>query len=140
MDVGMLFSNPYFANTERESTREAGSGAVGPEAIVSSEFPTTSDRMRLTMDGPEDKLTIPPPLSKSSRRRRVLISSMRAPQASRAEVNDWISAKDIPLTGAATRDEAPPEIRQKSKSFGPRDETSSIAFFPASRLRSSGMG
>ena len=82
----------------------------------------------------------PPPLTWSRCLRRVFISWIDAPQASRALVRRCRSSRETPGTGWASRADPPPEIRQNTRSFSPRSRSRSVMARVAPRLRSSGTG
>jgi len=93
-----------------------GSGLVGPDAMVSSESPTTSDRIKVSAAAGDIQRVNPPPLTVSMCFRSVLISSILAPQTNSKRISACISCKVIPGAGAENKADPPPEIKQITRS------------------------
>ena len=72
--------------------------------------------------------------------RRQFISSMAAPERSSALLTACFSSRLMPGAGSDNKAEPPPEIRQSTRSSGPRPWTISRMRRAASRPASSGTG
>ena len=130
--------SPYLETTACAWAQVEVSAAAGPEAIMSSGSPRTSERTIWKMRAGAQAAAKRPPLTRESRLRIVLISTMSAPQARSWRVT---SASSPPETsGASKRAEPPPERRKTTVSCGDRPCTKSSTASVARNEFSSGTG
>ncbi len=123
------------------SRKVVGSGAVGPEAMVSTGSPTTSERRRLTTVAGWASLASQPPLKPERCLRTALISRMVAGDLiTRASVTALLSSRETPSRGRGIRLEPPPEIRQRTRSPSSASLTRRRMRLVPSTPASSGMG
>jgi len=113
---------------------------VGPDAITSSGSPITSDRIsEITLDGYAISASLPPFMAEICFL-TALSSFMSAPDLSSSSVVCCFSLRDIPLGGAASRAEPPPDTRQSTRSLVSVPFSISITFFVAISPFLSGIG
>ena len=128
----------YFSTMRPASRAVELSGQAGPEAIISSLSPTTSERtMEKTFAGAQ-RSAKRPPLTFDRRLRIVFISSISAPQTSSCFV---MSASSAGVTrGDSNRAEPPPESRSNTVSPAASPDTADSAASAAAKEFSSGTG
>ncbi len=107
----------YFSRIEIASLKVVLSGAVGPDAIVSKESPTTSERIRLIKVAGYDASASWPPFSPDKCFLTELISWIVAPHFRSDSVKFCLSFSVVPVAGRGIRADPPPEIRQIIRSF-----------------------
>ena len=95
------------------------SGAVGPEPMTSRLSPMTSESSRDSTRAGAARRASWPPLMREMCLRTALISWMGAPQASSSRVMACFSSSVMPSAGRGMSAEAPPEIRQSTRSSRP---------------------
>ncbi len=109
----------YSSRTCRASANVLASGAAGPDPITPGSPPMTSESSRAsTRAGAANRASWPPLMSEMCFR-TVLIWWIFAPHASRILVTACFSSRVIGGAGRVRRAEAPPEIRQITKSSRP---------------------
>src|SRR5262245_59564604 len=101
--------------TQRASASVLGSATVGPEPIVAGSSPGTSEIASVSM-GAGVALRSRPPLMRDRWRRTVFISWMSAPDFKRPRVSAVLAARSRPGTGAAHKDDAPPDNSTTTRS------------------------
>src|SRR4030042_1760737 len=105
-----LFSNWYFFKTFQASWKVEESGTKGPDPMVSSWSPMTSERIRLITVAGKASLASWPPLVRERCFRTVLISWIGVPALSRSWVTFCFSIKEIDFGGRGNKAEQPPEV------------------------------
>ncbi len=133
-------SIPYFASTASASANVVGSGTVGPDAITEGSSPGTSEIASVTTRAGDAAAASRPPLIAERCFRTQFISVMFAPDFSSARLTACLSSSVSPAAGAASRAEPPPEMRQSTRSSGPRPFTASRIWLAALRPAASGTG
>ena len=114
------------------------SGQAGPDAIISNGPPTTSDNTtEKTLAGAHSAANFPP-FTAENRLRRVLISTISAPQDSSSRVSR--SKSPAGISGDSNRADPPPESRNRTVSPESSADTASMARRVAEKEFSSGTG
>ena len=106
----------YLASTAWASAKVVRSGTVGPEPITPGSSLGTSEISHDSTRAGWAAMARRPPLMAERCFRTVFISTMLAPDFSSARLTACLSARVRPGAGSASSAEAPPEIRQSTRS------------------------
>ena len=129
MTAGAIGASSYWSIAWSTSALVAGSGAVGPEAIVSSGIADHIREDQADDGGPIGQADDAAALEPVQPAAQGVDLVYAAPQASSVEVSVCISSKGKPSIGAETSADPPPEMRQMSRSSGWRPERNSTDLF-----------
>ena len=113
--VGRVRADLAAMTAARASASVVGSGTVGPEPITPGSSLGTSEISQLSTRAGCAAIARRPPLIADRCFRTVFISTMLAPERSKARLTSCLSARDRPGAGRASSAEAPPEIRQSRR-------------------------
>ena len=113
------------SSTAKASAGVERSGTVGPEAMISSGSPNTSEMIRTINCPARHSRANPPPLMRLRCLRTVFNCWMLAPAPLKCRVTASLSSKRIVSTGAGSKADPPPEIRQMHRSSADRPRTRS---------------
>ena len=111
-----------------------------PEPMTAGSSPRTSEISRASTSSPVRAVSRRPPLIRDRRLRTALIWWMSRPEASSQRLTRCRVSRSTPATGASTRLEVPPEIRNSTRSPRGMAWTKSSSASPALRLAASGTG
>ena len=128
------------ANISSASNHVVGSGAVGPLPIVDRSSPITSLRISVNTCAGAAARANCPPLIPDKCFRTQFISWIFAPAANIRRVNPCFSSSVNPATGSGISAEAPPLIRQITRSSASAPAANDAISNAASTPRSSGTG
>ena len=116
------------------------SGTVGPEPITEGSSPGTSEIIKVRSCAGLAASARRPPLMAERCLRTVFISPMGAPLRRRARLMACLSAREMPSAGSDRSEEAPPDIRQSTRSSAERPCTMCSMRVAAAWPASSGTG
>ena len=108
----------YFSRIATAPAKVEASGAVGPEPMTSRSSPITSESSSASTAAGAARRASCPPLMREMCLRTALISWMLAPQASSRRVVACFSSSVMGVAGSGSSADAPPEIRQSTRSSG----------------------
>ncbi len=131
---------PWRSSTARASASVEGSATVGPEPMTAGSSPGTSEITRVTSRAGWAAAARRPPLIAERCLRRQFISPIAAPEASSALFTACLSASVRPGAGSESRAEAPPDIRQSTRSSAPAPSASARMRRAAASPAASGTG
>ena len=130
----------YLAKTARASAKVVGSATVGPEPMTEGSSPGTSEMTKVTTRAGAAAAASLPPLMAERCLRTQFISVIVAPDLSSARLTCCLSAKVRPGAASASSAEAPPEIRQSTRSSAVSPPTAARMRAAAAAPAASGTG
>ena len=122
------------------SAQVVGSGTVGPLPMVAGESPGTSLTSSVTTRAGALIAARRPPLIADRCLRTQFISSIAAPLFSKARLKARFSSSVTPSAGKASSEDAPPDIRQMTRSSAVKPCASAAIRSAARRPAASGTG
>ncbi len=118
-DAGTRSRMPYRSRISTAPAKVEASGAVGPEPMTSRSSPITSESISDSTRAGAARRASCPPLMREMCLRMALISWILAPEASSSRVVACFSSRVMPSAGSGISADAPPEMRQITRSSFP---------------------